>query len=786
MDTEKYIGRLLDNRYEILEVIGTGGMAVVYKARCHRLNRLVAIKILKDDLSQDEEFRRRFHAESQAVAMLSHPNIMSVYDTSATDEADYIVMELIDGITLKQYMEKKGTLNWKETLHFAMQIAKALEHAHSRGIVHRDIKPHNVMVLKNGSVKVTDFGIARIMSKSNTLTKEALGSVHYISPEQAKGGRVDNRSDIYSLGVVMYEMMTGRPPYDGESPVAVAIQHINGGAQMPSMLNPNIPGGLEQIIMKAMAQEPSGRYNTATALLYDLEEFRKDPSMLFDFNNTPIDDATMLRGMGGAAAAAAAANQAKTTAERVAGARTGQPAHQNPQRQTSVRQQDSGAAMRRAEQDYAEQRRQNEQRRQARQREELAERRNKTVTYAVVTCSAVAVIAIIIFLVVLLNGGLFSNDVATVRVPNLIGQVYTELDHSHYEDFDIKFADYEYSEEYEAGEIMDQTPKSDEQVAVGTEIKVWVSMGKEQADLPNIQDLKNMTEQAAKDYIEALNRTHEKADLVPIVRTENSEDVEEGKVTRTEPAAGEPLTRGQTVTIYISTGPEQVLKGVPNVVGTEVTSALKIMYENGFENTTSMEEDSTEPEGQVLRIEDAQGNKIQPNTRLDVTTDLILYYSSGEMYEKMPTIDSSYNWADAQTLLENLGFKNVSADHEYSKEIPEGKVIRTNIPAGTKIDVTTSIVLVISKGPEPTEPPTTQPTEPPEVTKTVVVQLPDNRTEPCRVTIMLGSGVTVLNDYEVQPNEISISVEMTGSGVMTYELYIDGEYVRSEKVDFSA
>ena len=282
MDTDKYIGRLLDNRYEIKEVIGIGGMAVVYKARCHRLNRLVAIKILKDDYSRDEDFRRRFHAESQAVAMLSHPNIVSVYDVSS-GEADYIVMELIDGISLKQYMEMKGILNWKETLHFGMQIAKALEHAHSRGIVHRDIKPHNVMVLKNGSVKVTDFGIARIMSKGNTLTKEALGSVHYISPEQAKGGRVDNRSDLYSLGVVMYEMMTGRPPYDGESPVSVAIQHINGGAAAPSTLNPNIPKGLEQIIMKGMGHEPADRYETATAMLYDMERFRQDPAILFPY-----------------------------------------------------------------------------------------------------------------------------------------------------------------------------------------------------------------------------------------------------------------------------------------------------------------------------------------------------------------------------------------------------------------------------------------------------------------------------------------------------------------------
>ena len=212
MDIDRNIGRMLDNRYEILKVIGTGGMAVVYQAKCHRLNRMVAIKILKDEFTADEEFRRRFRAEGENVAQLSHPNVVSVYDVSSSEEANFIVMELIEGITLKQYMEKKGVLNWKETLHFAMQIAKALEHAHDKGIVHRDIKPHNVMVLKNGSVKVTDFGIARVMSKSNTLTKEALGSVHYISPEQAKGGRVDNRSDIYSLGVVMYEMITGRPP----------------------------------------------------------------------------------------------------------------------------------------------------------------------------------------------------------------------------------------------------------------------------------------------------------------------------------------------------------------------------------------------------------------------------------------------------------------------------------------------------------------------------------------------------------------------------------------------
>ena len=279
---DRYIGRLLDNRYEILEIIGAGGMAVVYKARCHRLNRLVAIKILKDENLEDEDFRRRFHDESRAVAMLSHPNIVSVYDVSSNDEQDYIVMELVDGITLKQYIESKQRLNWQQTVILASYIAKALEHAHSRGLVHRDIKPHNVMVLKHGNIKVADFGIARLMESDNTMTKEAIGSVHYISPEQAKGSRVDNRSDLYSLGVVMYEMITGRTPFDGDSPVAVALKHISGGAPRPSNFVDDIPKGLEQIIMKAMAHDVEDRYINASALLQDLEQLRNNPDATFD------------------------------------------------------------------------------------------------------------------------------------------------------------------------------------------------------------------------------------------------------------------------------------------------------------------------------------------------------------------------------------------------------------------------------------------------------------------------------------------------------------------------
>ena len=459
---DKYIGRMLDNRYEILEVIGSGGMAVVYKARCHRLNRLVAIKILKDDNLEDEDFRRRFHAESQTVATLSHPNIVSVFDVSSSIMADYIVMELIEGITLKQYMEKKGTLNWKETLHFAIQIAKALEHAHSRGIVHRDIKPHNVMVLKNGSVKVTDFGIARMMSKGNTLTKEALGSVHYISPEQAKGGRVDSRSDLYSLGVVMYEMMTGRPPYDGDSPVAVAIKHINGGALMPSLLNPNIPGGLEQIIMKAMTHEIEDRYVSATKMLADMDEFRKDPTILFDYNAPELDAVTRIP------RSPLADQPPQTTAERVEEAASG-PKRRTPPPVPPDRRKSASAQHRRP----------------------AEQKSNRTVTIAIIACSLAAVMAIVIFLVILLGGSGGSKE-NLIEVPNLMGLEFEKL--PEYKDFKISY-DTVYDEDDPAGIIMDQEPEAGDMVVSGTKIVVTVSKGpapkaitmSELINLPRIQ-----------------------------------------------------------------------------------------------------------------------------------------------------------------------------------------------------------------------------------------------------------------------------------------------------------
>ena len=272
-EEEKYIGKLLDDRYEILETIGEGGMALVFRALDHRLNRYVAVKIMREEMARDEEFRRRFCAESHAVAMLSNPNIVAVYDVSHSDEREYIVMELISGITLKQYMDKKGALDWKEVVHFTKQITRALSHAHERGIIHRDIKPQNIMLLRDGTLKVADFGIAALENEVYENNGQTIGSIHYIAPEQARGNSPDARSDIYSLGVVMYEMLSGKLPFTGDTLAEIAVKHMNAKPEPLRSILPSIPEELERITLKAMNADLAGRYQTAGELLSDLDEF---------------------------------------------------------------------------------------------------------------------------------------------------------------------------------------------------------------------------------------------------------------------------------------------------------------------------------------------------------------------------------------------------------------------------------------------------------------------------------------------------------------------------------
>ena len=581
---DRYIGRMLDNRYEILEVIGSGGMAVVYKARCHRLNRLVAIKILKDENLQDEDFRRRFHAESQAVAMLSHPNIVSVYDVSMDSDEDYIVMELIEGISLKQYMEKKGVLNWKETLHFAIQIAKALDHAHSKGLVHRDIKPHNVMVLKTGAVKVADFGIARMMSKSNTLTKEALGSVHYISPEQARGGRVDNRSDIYSLGVVMYEMITGRPPFDGESPVSVAIQHINGGAENPSDLNPNIPEALEQIILKAMAKDPAQRYTDAAAMLHDMDEFRKNPAIV-------------LLPSGVAAATSAVEEDAPAQKEEVPMEKKTAPKPVNPptpRRKPTAK-------------DY-----------------EMRERRRSTIiTTAVVILALLFMLSICVGAYVVIANLMpelaFWNPTqsqsATVSVPGLVGMYYSRL--PEYDGVEIVVQDRVYSSQYGEGQIVRQEPQEGEIKEYGSKVYIFISLGPRPADAKvKMINLAGRTVESARNWLDdqGLNLS------IKLVE-EHSSTIPAGCVISTNPADGETLSQNDKITLVVSLGKETAV--MPELVGASLSVAQSRMSRTKFTNVQWVPVNSLLPSGTVI------SQSIAANTVAAVDTRIVVTYSNG-------------------------------------------------------------------------------------------------------------------------------------------------------------
>ena len=569
---DQYIGKMLDNRYEILERIGTGGMAIVYKAKCHRLNRLVAIKILKSDLAQNEEFRRRFNAESQAVAQLSHPNIVSVYDVSRGGDMEYIVMELIDGITLKQYMEKRGQLNWRESLHFITQIMRGLSHAHSRGIIHRDIEPQNIMVLRDGSVRVADFGIACLADSAQTLTQEALGSVHYISPEQARGNRPDARSDIYSSGVVLYEMLTGRLPFEGESAVSVAIQHLSSIPLAPREINPDIPEQLELICMKAMAPDLEHRYQSADAMIADLEAFRKNPEveMKFDLSDLRPEE-----------------NDEPTRTIRTMPSHTVTiPVHQ-PERNYPRRERDEDEEPRRAGSG------------------------KRGVLVGAVTVAAVAVV-IVLFKTIL--GSFAPAVVDQYQVPDLYNMTIEEAENDPRIEgvFEIQKAGSEFSADVPEGHILRQDPKKEE-TRKGSQlvIQVWVSAGEETGEVP---DLENKSEQDARILLEKLNKEYnlELTVETPEELKQFSEEITEGYVIKTEPAQGEILKKGDTVKLILSKGPDIKPVTVLPFVGMSIDSVLSQLesYKLTCDAADVEVVDSDKPGGTIVWQSPASGETV--------------------------------------------------------------------------------------------------------------------------------------------------------------------------------
>ncbi|MBQ3952375.1 MAG: Stk1 family PASTA domain-containing Ser/Thr kinase, partial [Oscillospiraceae bacterium] len=590
---DNYIGKFLDNRYEILEKIGSGGMATVYKARCHRLNRFVAIKILKADLAENEDLRRRFHAESQAVAMLSHPNIVAVYDVNHTDNLDYIVMELIDGITLKQYINRKGILNWKEALHFTTQITKALSHAHSRGIIHRDIKPHNIMILRDGSVKVADFGIARLLSTKNTLTQEALGSVHYISPEQAKGGQVDARSDIYSLGVVMYEMLTSRLPFEGDSPVSVAIQHISSIPLQPKEINPNIPTGLAQITMHAMEPNMDLRYPSADALLADLEEFRKNPSVEFSYSSVPETDDGMDKTI---------VSGGSLITRKIPG---------------QLEKKKSGNAVSRDRTTKAEYRKNRK-------------KANRTALFVGIFLTVAFVAAVAVLLITGPLSDIFSPKVERISIPDFKDQDAEEIiknpDYSLFR-FTIKETD---SDTVAAGKVISQDPSAERTVSPqnGTiDIMLTVSTGPRVVLMPEVL---NMDYRDAQNLLEQLEY-----DLVLEIERVPEETVTKGRVLEQVPEADSKLTRGMTVWIQVSDGPEYVpvsvpsLKGLYKKVAIGQLEAAELSYREEYLYSDDVEEDYVIDQD------------IPPETEVAIHELVTIYISLGPDPEKEPVVDDT-------------------------------------------------------------------------------------------------------------------------------------------------
>ena len=586
---DKYIGTMLDNRYELLEIIGVGGTAVVYKAKCHRLNRYVAVKILKEEFASDQEFRRQFHDEAQAVAMLSHPNIVNIYDVSRSGNVDYIVMELIDGITLKEYLSRRGRLSPKEVTVFATQIARALEHAHDHNIIHRDIKPQNIMLLRDGTVKVADFGIAHFAARENTYSKgEAIGSVHYVSPEQARGSYVDNRTDLYSLGVVMYEMITGRLPFEGDTPVSIALQHINSIALPPSVFAEDVPEQLEEITMRAMNPSLTKRYSSAAQILSDLEAFRNDQQFKL---NIPREEGAL-------------------------------PAEEESDLDATRKINNTGevAAILEAENRSVELRRQEELETQKTAEEEEPVSGRKKRRSPLSGAMLFSIIAVLVFCI---GASYFiksvinpygNKDETTLTTPYLIGMYYSQvLSDPAYADFNIVEGEYVYNESVDAGKIIEQSPEGNRKIEKGGTITVTISRGAKVFQLPDY-----VRQEARQVKIEL-----ERLGIICVEATpEFNDEVENGYVLRTDPVAGTELTAGDTVTLTVSKGPEVVLVDMPELMGCSESEALTRLEAAGLNWEPATYEEYDGAPGQVIYQSVEAHTQVEKGTTIAFTISI--------------------------------------------------------------------------------------------------------------------------------------------------------------------
>lgn len=762
---DKYIGKLLDNRYEILELIGSGGMALVYKAKCHRLNRLVAVKILKDEHLRDEDFRKRFKDEAQAVAMLSHPNIVSIYDVSKTGGVEYIVMELIEGISLKEYMKRKGVLSWKETLYFASQVANALEHAHSRGIIHRDIKPHNIMILRDGTLKVADFGIARLMmKKQQSLLQEALGSVHYVSPEQAKGSYIDARTDIYSLGVVMYEMLTGRLPFEGDNPITVAMQHINAIPLMPTEINPQIPLGMEQITMKAMNPSLEKRYSSASQLLMDLEMFKNNPTMIFSYSymsteDEPAADSEKTRKLDDVHMHAAhkkdkeididemsnSIHDSIMKSELISKLKRGEDAfsdedtgsisgisHKNTQNTAAIGKFDvyDGNDVSLVN---------NRNRRQQNVRRESSKSGNGFALAVTALVTVLFFVGAIFFAWKLLIGD--TEEPEILKTPKFVGlDINYVLGNGEYVNNFVIEPTYEYNEEQKEGIVLNQKPSQGTSAKKGSTVVLTVSSGKKSVQVP---DLRNWESNKAQRELSNKN-------LFSTLTYDTSDTISEGQVIQTIPAMGESVYEGDTVILVISQGKKIKTATVPLVIGMTEMNAWHELELAGLAvgSVENVERSDIQP-GLVLTQSIVQGTQVDEKTAIDLTISVLPAPTASEPKETEPT---------------------ATATREIQIPLPTEP---------TKSTVESVQATSSTKSEEVTKPTTA---EQEQKTYNLPINL-DKYTGSVRVMVKL-NGEVVYDEVKNASVDKVIYVTLKGNGTGYIHLYIDNKNVASQIIVF--
>lgn len=539
---DNFIGKKIEGRYQISELIGVGGMANVYKATDLSDGKTVAVKVLREEFYENEELLRRFKNESKAIAMLSHPNIIEVYDVCFAHNMRCIVMEYIDGITLKEYMEEQRPLAWKETVHFILQILKALSHAHSKGIVHRDIKPQNVMLLSDARIKITDFGIARFArSESHTITDRAIGSVHYISPEQARGDHTDQRADIYSIGIMLYEMLTGQVPFDADSPVSVALKQIELEAPLPRSINPDIPAGLEEITLRAMEKEPDRRYQSADDMLKDIEAFQLNPSVHFEYKYLTDEKAQTDR-----------FRQNMRHAKQLRDGKGERMAQQRSRK--SIRKE--VPVPNRGNRDY-----------------EDEEPRKSSILMALAGITAAFIVISVAFIGAMLYLNNPLEKVPDVIMPDLTGLKYDAIKNAQeYSKFVLEVEDNQYNDLHERGAVVSQKPKAGTKVKENSVVRLIISNGTKVVLMPNLIGLE---ETQAYQELANLDLEYQKVEIFS--------QQPAGTVVATDPGYGSEIPGSTVVKVQISMGPENKVVQVPDLTGMDIEAARAKLRELGLE-----------------------------------------------------------------------------------------------------------------------------------------------------------------------------------------------------------